>query len=135
MAIREKFKSALELTEHASFLREWLWPFIAPLVVGAVGYLQSERWMWILVSMSVVFAFVTMGFAIMMLYLERKSPLNKLQSTVIFQCDLTPASTVPRLPFVNRAQKRAQKSTGDVIALSPTQLDPSVQRTIDRAQL
>jgi hypothetical protein len=129
------FKNGLEWSEHAVFLREWLLPFVPPLVVGVVGYLQAEPWMWILVAMSIVFAMVMMGLVALTAYLERRSPINKLRATVAFACDLTPATTQPQLPFgSNRLQKRAQKSIGDVITLSSTQLNPNVPRTLDKAQ-
>jgi hypothetical protein len=129
-------ESVLAWSEHAVFFREWILPFVPPLVVGVVGYLQAEPWMWILVAMSIVFAMVMLGLTSLTLYLERRSPINKLQTAVGFACDLTPAITQPQLPFgSNRSQRRAQKSIGDVVTLSPTQLNPNVSRTIDKAQL
>jgi hypothetical protein len=75
-------KSGLEWSEHPVFLREWILPFVPPLIVGVVGYLQAEPWMWILVAMAVVFAMVMMGVVFLTTYLERRSPVNKLQTTV-----------------------------------------------------
>jgi hypothetical protein len=92
--------------------------------------------MWILVAMSIVFAAVMAGVMMVSFYVERRSPQNKLQTVVAFSCDLTPAATQPMLPFsANRAQRRAQKATGEVIKLSSTQIHPSVPRTLDKAQL
>jgi len=120
----------IQWADYIIFIREWVLPFAPPLVVGVVGYLQAEPWMWILVAMSIVFAAVMAGVMMLSFYLERRSPLNKLQTVVAFSCDLTPAATQPTLPFsANRAQRRAQKATGEVIKLSPTQINPSVSRT------
>ena len=72
---------------------------------------------------------VTAGAVI--LYLERRNPVNKLQYIIIFQMDLTPA---PRPEIGNRQQRRAAPK-GELVMLASNQVDMRVQRTLDRAQL
>ena len=126
-------KTILEWSEHIALLREWVLPAAIPVITAALGYFQSVPWMWIVVQATTL---TTMGFVVttlaIMLQSERNNPLNKLQWTVVFQCDLTPAEM--QIPGPRR-QRLANKAMGNKIILSPTQIDASVTRTLDKAQL
>jgi hypothetical protein len=113
--------------EHFSLLREWAWPFVPPAIALVGGYTQSMPIMWIVMATTLTAMGTVVTGAVVVLYLERRDPINKLQHIVVYQMDMTPA---PRPEFGNRQQRRAAPK-GEVQMLASNQVDQRVPRTID----
>jgi hypothetical protein len=81
---RWSIKSVFEWSEHVSLLREWVWPLVPAAIAAAAGYSQSLPIMWIVMATALTaMGTVVSGLAVMM-YLERRNPVNKLQNFVVF---------------------------------------------------
>jgi hypothetical protein len=103
-----------------------------PAAIAAVaGYFQALPIMWIVMATTLTAMGTVVTGAVVIYYLERKDPLNKLANFVVFQLDLTRA---PRAETGNRQQRRGQR-TAEGLMLGSQQVDPRVPRTMDKAQL
>ena len=129
---RQRIKEFLEWLEHLALFREWIWPFVPAVIAALAGYFQSLPLMWIVMATTLTAMGTVVAAMAVIMYFERRNPLNKLQHTIVFQVDLTPAKRIG--VGLNRQQRRAPKPP-EVLTLSSNQIDPAVPRTIDKAQL
>lgn len=117
---------------NSEIFHTWFWPLLGAVVTGASGIGGGVAIMWALVAAAITFAAITLGLLGVFALRVQNSPQNKLAVKTIFNCDLTPREAPL---FGNRHQRRSALAREAPKMLSSSQIDPSANRTMDKAQL
>lgn len=80
-----------------AFLKPFVWPWVAAVLTGTVGYFGNQPLMWVLMASALSFMGVSVGFWFIDNYRQRKSPVNKfLYAGTAFNYDLKPMARQAR---------------------------------------